>query len=283
MGRSFRKQRAPSSWRKLSLATWSRPSDPSVYGLLELDATRAIAYVERAREVSGVHVTLTHLVGKALALAIREHPEVNAIVRRGALYERQTVDVFFQVAFDRGADLSGAKIARADEKSVPEIAAQLASRAASIRAKTDRSLLRAQTLLDRLPGPLRRLSMRLTEIATYELGLDLRAFGVPYDPFGSAMVTNVARFGLTTGFAPLVPFARAPIVLTVGRVSEAPLVVGSEIAIRPLLRVGATFDHRILDGAAAGALAERFLAVMAEPERALGALEPEAPGSPSWA
>jgi len=268
----FTKDRELSSWRKLSLSAWRRPSDPSVYGILELDATKASAYVQRAREAGGVHVTLTHLIGKAVALAISERPEVNAIVRRGrGIYRRETVDVFFQVAFDGGEDLSGAKVSRADTKSVLEIALELASRAERIRAHADPSLQRTQALLDRLPGPLRSLALELAELATYDLGLDLRSIGVPYDQFGSAMVTNIASFGLPMGFAPLVPFSRVPILLTVGRVADGPMVVDGAVVVRPVLRIGVTLDHRILDGFAAGRLARRFLAIMADPAAALGA------------
>jgi pyruvate dehydrogenase E2 component (dihydrolipoamide acetyltransferase) len=268
----FTKERELSSWRKLSLHTWGRPSDPSIYGILELDATRANDYVRRAREAGGVHVTLTHLIGKAVALAIAEHPEVNAIVRRGrGIYLRESVDVFFQVAFDGGEDLSGAKVSGADGKSVPEIALELAARAERIRAHADRSLQRTQALLERLPSPLRAAALRLAELATYDLGLDLRSFGVPYDQFGSAMVTNIASFGLPMGFAPLVPFSRVPILLTVGRVSDAPLAVDGAVDVRPVLRIGVTLDHRIIDGFEAGRLAQRFLAVMANPIAALGA------------
>ena len=268
----FTKDRELSSWRKVSLLTWGRPSDPSAYGILELDATNALAYVERARESGGAHVTLTHLIGKAIALAISERPEVNAIVRRGGgLHRRESVDVFFQVAFDGGQDLSGAKVARADEKSVAEIALELASRTERIRAHADRSLQRTQALLDRLPGPLRGAALRLAELATYDLGLDLRSLGVPYDQFGSVMVTNVASFGLPMAFAPLVPFSRVPLLLTVGRVTDGPMVVGGALVVRPVLRIGVTLDHRVLDGFGAGRLARRFLAVMADPIAALGA------------
>lgn len=272
MAHGFTKERELSSWRKVSLHTWGRPSDPSVYGILELDATAALAYVRRLREADGAHVTLTHLIGKAVALAISERPEVNAIVRRGrGIYRRESVDVFFQVAFDGGEDLSGAKIVRADEKSVSEIALELAARAERIRAHADRSLQRTQALLDQLPGPLRGAALGLAELATYDLGLDLRSLGVPYDQFGSAMVTNIASFGLPLAFAPLVPFSRVPLLLTVGRVADGPMVVGGAVVARPLLRIGVTLDHRILDGFEAGRLARRFLAVMADPVAVLGA------------
>lgn len=267
----FREQREPSAWRTLAVRTWGRPSDPTVYGVLELDATSALAYVEALRESAGLHVTLTHLVGKAAACAIAERPEVNAVIRRGRrIYLRDTVDVFFQVATDHGENLSGAVIKRADDKSVAEIAAELQARTERLRSHRDREVGRAQTRLTRLPSPLIGPAMRVAEYLGYDLGVDLRRFGLPHDAFGSVMITNVGVFGLPLGFAPLLPFSRAPILLTLGAIRDAPRAVDGEVCVRPVLPIGATFDHRLLDGYQAGHLVRRFTEVITDPERHLG-------------
>jgi pyruvate dehydrogenase E2 component (dihydrolipoamide acetyltransferase) len=263
------RERKLSSWRRISISAWDKPRDPSVYGWLELPVQRALAYLERLSRDSGTHVTLTHLVGKALALAIRERPEVNAVIRRGRqVYVRESIDVFFQVAFDQG-NLSGAKVSDADRKSLPEIARELAERASAIRNKQAHELARSDRTLDRMPALLRRGVMRAIETAVYDWGLDLSRFGVPADGFGSAMVTNVGMFGLPHGLAPLVPFSRVPILLTVGALRDAPVVEGGQVVVRPVLPVGVTLDHRILDGFQAGKLAQRFSAVVTDPEREL--------------
>lgn len=267
----FRRLRRLSSWRSISLHTWSAPRDPTVYGSLELDATAALEYVRAQSERTGVKVTLTHLVGKAIANAIAARPEVNAVVRRGrTIYERDSVDVFFQVAFDGGEDLSGAKIDGAADKSVVEIARELGERAAQIRAHRDQRLTQKRALIARLPTSLRGLALRGAEYLSYDLGLDLSRLGIPYDAFGSAMVTNVGMFGLPQGFAPLVPFSRAPIVLTVGAVEQRPRVVGDAVQVRPVLPIGATLDHRLLDGFQAGQIARRFRQILEDPVGALG-------------
>ena len=67
----FRKATTLSSWRKISLHTWSSPGDPSVYGTLELDMSRAQRYIEQLRTESGVKVTITHLVGIRRSLVER--------------------------------------------------------------------------------------------------------------------------------------------------------------------------------------------------------------------
>ncbi len=266
----FQRLRKTSSWRRISLHAWRGPRDPSAYGMLDVDATRALAYLERLNARADVKVTLTHLVGKAVADAIASRPEVNAVIRRGRqIYQRDSVDVFFQVALDKGEDLSGAKVVAADHKSVLQIARELHERAERIRAHGDHALRRNTELLSRLPAPARGLALHAAEYLSYDLGLDLSALGIPFDAFGSAMVTNVGVFGLPRGFAPLVPFSRAPIVLTVGALERAPLVVDGQVQVRPVLPIGVTLDHRLLDGFQAGELARRFRAVLDDPEQAL--------------
>jgi hypothetical protein len=265
----FRRVRKLSSWRSISLSTWERPSDPSVYGWLDLDVSRALPYLEQLSLETNSKITLTHLVGKALALAIADAPDVNAIVRRGRhIYTRDTIDVFFQVAYESGGNLSGAKVSEADKKPLDQIAAELSGRARAIRSNQKHELSRSDKSLGRVPPLLRKLTLRAIETATYDWGLNLSALGVPDDGFGSAMVTNVGMFGLPHGFAPLVPFSRVPIVLTIGQVREAAVVERSEVVVRPVLTVGVTLDHRVLDGFQAGKLAQRFCAVVQDPSAA---------------
>lgn len=271
---AFKRSRKRSSWRSIALQTWRKPQDPTVYGSLEIDATNALSYVQTQAETSGVKVTLTHLVGKAIADAIALRPDVNAIVRRGSvIYERDSIDVFFQVALDGGEDLSGAKLERVDQKTVLEIARELGERAERVRSHRDDRLTNKRALIARMPSALRGPILRAAELLDYELGLDLSRLGIPHDAFGSAMVTNVGMFGLPQGFAPLVPFSRTPIVLTVGAVEKRPRVVGDAVEVRPVLPVGATIDHRLLDGYQIGQIATRFRAILEDPARALAPID----------
>src|SRR4030095_9471834 len=107
----------------------------------------------------------------------------------------------------------------------------------------------------RLPWWLLRPAVRLTDLLTNELALDLPSQGLPRDPFGSAVVTSVGMFGIDTAFAPFVPLARCPMLLRVPEVRERRWVERGEVVARPVLRLCATFDHRVVDGFAAGALA----------------------------
>jgi pyruvate/2-oxoglutarate dehydrogenase complex dihydrolipoamide acyltransferase (E2) component len=248
----------------MALHAWHGPGDPSVYGTLEIDVEQARELVSDLREETGARVTITHLVGRALALAIAERPEVNSIVRFGSLYRRDTIDIFFQVAFDGGEDLNGAKVAAADRKSVVEIARELDDAARAVRERRA-AAVKTATRFKQLPSALTGIALRATSFATYDLGLDLSSLGVPYDAFGSAMITNVGSFGLSTGHAPLVPFSRCPIVVLVGEIRERPAVRDGVVVPRPILPLGITFDHRLLDGYQASKMAARFTELLENP------------------
>jgi pyruvate dehydrogenase E2 component (dihydrolipoamide acetyltransferase) len=251
-----------------------------VYGFMELVVDRALPYLEAVSAASGVRVRLSHLVTKALAMAIRHNPEANGIVSLRRLKVRSTVDIFVQVATEGGRDLSGTKIERVDEKSVADIATELIARADRVRRHADPGVERTKGLVQRLPNALIGWTVRLIEFLIYDLQLDLRRLGVVPDQFGSAMVSNIgnfASFGMNFALAPLVPISRCPIVVLIGEVQRKPIVEGDRIVIRSVVALGCTFDHRMIDGAQGTAMAAVLRRIVENPEEELGAIAGIAP------
>jgi pyruvate/2-oxoglutarate dehydrogenase complex dihydrolipoamide acyltransferase (E2) component len=264
-----------SSWRRLAPHVWDRPRDPTVYGVMELVVDRALPYLEALSEQSEVKVRISHLVTKALAQAIHANPAANGIISWRRIRVRSTVDIFVQVATDNGRDLSGAKIGRVDEKSLVEIARELSERAELVRRHADPGVERTKGLVERLPSFLLGRTVRLMEFLVYDLQLDLSRFGIACDQFGSAMVSNIGNFesfGMSFALAPLVPMSRVPIVVLVGEVRRKPVVEGERVVARSVVSLGCTFDHRMIDGAQATAIAAVVQRVIEDPEQALGPL-----------
>src|SRR2546428_5036424 len=270
MPRSFKPLHPLRGWRRVATQAWRPPQDPSVYAHLDIPMRSALAYVERLREETGVRVTVTHLVARGVALALRQYPQLNGIVARGRIMLRDTVDIFLQVAIEGGTELSGIKIARADEKSVLEIAREMEARVERLRARRDRQVERTKSLLDRIPLPLLGPVMRSIAYLVYDLDLDLTRLGVVKDEFGSAMVTNVGMFGLAQAYAPLVPFSRTPLVVLVGEVQEKPVAEAGRVVVRPMMTLGVTFDHRFMDGWHGGGLAPLLPRLPRQPPRPHG-------------
>jgi pyruvate/2-oxoglutarate dehydrogenase complex dihydrolipoamide acyltransferase (E2) component len=134
-----RREERLSPFRKISLGTWSEPVDPSIYGTLRLRMEPALAYLAAFRAHTGRKATVTHLVIKAVALALARCPEANAVLRLGTIYRRKHVDVSALVVLADGGrvDLSAAKVCRADEKSLAQICDELEARAEAIRGGRD--------------------------------------------------------------------------------------------------------------------------------------------------
>jgi pyruvate/2-oxoglutarate dehydrogenase complex dihydrolipoamide acyltransferase (E2) component len=263
-------------WRKVASATWRGPLDPQIYGDLEIDARRLLAFVEEARAATGAHVTVTHLVGRALACGLAENPDLNVRKRGGRFIPRDDVSIFFVVAVDGGKDLSGVKVRQADRKSAVDVARELTERAGRIKTGEDAGFGRSKTLLARTPVPILRPVLGLATWLTSGVGLDLRRLGLRAEPFGSALVTSVGMFGVQHAYAPLSPFYRVPFLALVSEVAPKPVVRDGEVVALPILTVSATMDHRYLDGAHAARLARSVRGYLEDPE----AFEPPLPRRP---
>ncbi|HEX8821124.1 MAG TPA: 2-oxo acid dehydrogenase subunit E2, partial [Archangium sp.] len=75
--------------RRLAIGSYKSPRDPSAYATLEVRMERALAYVEAFRARTGQRLTVTHLVAKAAADALRHYPEANALLRWNRLWLRK--------------------------------------------------------------------------------------------------------------------------------------------------------------------------------------------------
>lgn len=267
------------TWRKIAAVSWDRPVDPQIYGEIEVDAERLLAFIETERERTGVHVTVTHVVGSALARALAENPDVNVRLCRGRFIRRESVDIFFAVSVGGGKELSGVKIVAADRKSTAEIAGELERRARRVRAGEEAELGSSKRLLGRTPTWLLRGGLRFATWLVADRGVSLERIGLPSDAFGSAMISSVASFGAERAYGPLNPWFRVPVLLFVGEVRAKPAVVDDHVVARPRLTVTATLDHRYLDGAHAGRLVRAVRAYLEDPQTAEPATTPVPAGS----
>jgi pyruvate dehydrogenase E2 component (dihydrolipoamide acetyltransferase) len=98
-------------------------------------------------------------------------------------------------------------------------------------------------------------------------GLGRRFLGQAGFPLGTAFVSNVGSLGLDEAFLAPLPFARTPVYLAVGAIQDKPVVVDGAVAVRPVVVLVATADHRIVDGAHAGQLAGIVRDLLLHPER----------------
>lgn len=246
------KKKDVSSFRKIAIGTWRTAYDPSVYGTMELRMDEAMKYLADYRAKTGKKLTVSHMMAKAVAHVLKECPDANAILRFNRVYLRKNIGVFFQVVMtDEGPgkiDLSGATLYDLDGKSLAQIYDEFSAKVEAVRARKDPALEKSRGLFLKIPYFMLNFVLGFIGFLSYTLNLDLRWMGIPKDPFGSVMITNVGSLGLDTAYVPLVPYSRVPILLAMGAVKEAPVVDNGQLRVGKIMRVNATFDHRFIDG-----------------------------------
>lgn len=260
-------------FRKIAFGSWRTVGDPSVYGLIELDMGKALEYAAKLSEREGLKITPAHLVGRAAAQVLKRRPEINGMIRRNGLYLRKSVDIFYQVNVPGLGDdpigkgnLSGAILRDVENKSVAQIARELGEKAQLVRKNEEPDTRDALKAMGRIPWRLMRWALNISSFLNYDLNLNVRWLGIPQDPFGSLMITNVGSMGIEIAWAPLVPYSRVPMLLTLGAVHDAPRAVNGEVVVRPIMKIGVTFDHRFIDGSHAAAMAYHFKKCFEDPE-----------------
>lgn len=268
------KKRDVSSFRKIAIGTWQNAYDPTVYGTLDLRMDEATAYLEDFRKVTGRRLTVSHLMAKTAATVFAECPDANAVLRWNRVYLRKRIGVFFQVVLtDEGegkVDLSGATLFDVEQKDLLEICDEFEEKVALVRARKDKALEKTRQSFLGMPYFMLNRFLKLLSFFSFTLNLDLRWAGIPSDPFGSVMITNIGSLGLDTAYAPLVPYSRVPIVLAIGMVKEVPFVEDGKVIICKRMTVNASFDHRLLDGYHASVMAKVMRRCMEDPYGSFG-------------
>ncbi|MBW2189554.1 MAG: 2-oxo acid dehydrogenase subunit E2, partial [Deltaproteobacteria bacterium] len=266
-----------SAFRKSALGTWNTPYDPTVYGVLSIKMDEALRYIDAFREHTGKRLTVSHMVAKAIGAVLEEVPDANALLRFNQIYLRDTIGVFFQVVVkdpDTGEiDLSGATIQKPNEKTLEQIIDEFERKVSGVRQGSDQALKTSRDLMARLPSWAVSPLLRATSFLNYTLNLDMTWAGMPKDLFGSVMITNVGSLGLPYALVPLVPYSRVPLLLALGSIEDRAVVEDGELVARKVMDIGATFDHRILDGGHAAKMHQIVSAWMEHPFEHFDALD----------
>lgn len=253
-------------WRVTAAAIYTTPTDSRVYGTLDIDVTDAKRFLDEKRG-TGVKITMTHLATAVLARAVAfDVPEMNCFIRRGRVVGRERIDVMVPVAIGGGEGVSAIIIKDAHARTVTSIAEEIRSSAEANRAGTESRAAQNKYLLNRVPWPLRRPVFRFLKWITVDMGVKIKALGLSADSFGSFVVSDIGSFGLNTGMTSLMPAAKVPAVIVLGKIEDKAVVRKGQIEIRTMLPLTGTFDHRIVDGLQIGKLARGIKRNFRKPE-----------------
>jgi pyruvate dehydrogenase E2 component (dihydrolipoamide acetyltransferase) len=279
------KKKHLSSFRKVAIGTWRTAYDPSVYGTLTVRMEEAVRYRDAFRKATGKHLTFSHMMAKATGAVLQKMPDANAILRWNRIYLRKRIGVFFQVAMEDPEtgeiDLSGAKVDDPEDKTLVEIIDEFDSKVRRVRKGKDKELESTRSTFKLVPFFFLNFLLRFISFLTYTLNWSLKWAGIPKDPFGSVMITNIGSLGLEQAYVPLVPYSRVPLLVAMGAIEDAPVAEDGKLVLGKIMRICATFDHRVLDGSHAATMAKTMREWMEDPFTHFDALPEEESASTS--
>ena len=139
-----------------------------------------------------------------------------------------------------------------------------------VRSGKDENLEETRSTFKKIPYLLLNRVLDLIGFLCYTLNLDMRWAGIPKDPFGSVMITNIGSMGIEEAYVPLVPYSRVPLIIAAGAVQKTPVVVDDKVEVVQTMKCCATFDHRILDGSHAAKMCSVLRAWFDDPEAHFG-------------
>lgn len=263
-----------SPFRRVAPLVWDSPRDPTIYGHTDVDAEALMRWLAAERERTGVRLTPTHAVARAIALVLRDEPEMNVLLRRGRVWQRTDVDVYLQVVIPserpgglQAVDTSGTLLRNADRKPIAQLATELAEQAGQLRAGQDRHAQRLTRTMAKVPPLLMKQLMKLLGALSYDWGLSLKSIGMDGDLFGSIMVSSLGMHGIRYAHAPLFGNARCIGIILVGGVYDGAVVRDGQVVARKILPLSLSADHRLLDGMQCAVMNQRLSAYLENPER----------------
>ena len=133
----------------------------------------------------------------------------------------------------------------------------------------DETVKAQNRLLSKIPTPLMRYFLDVSSFLLYTL--NIRFKGLPEDPFGSVMISNLGQIGIDNAFIPLVPYARIPVLIAIGRLKLRPAVTEKgTLTVKNILRLNYTIDHRHIEGKSLALMEKMLFFAFENPERWLG-------------
>jgi pyruvate/2-oxoglutarate dehydrogenase complex dihydrolipoamide acyltransferase (E2) component len=229
-------------WRRYTLHFWRRPNDPTISLGVECDMARALAYLERVNAGGGPRVTVTHLVVKAIGLALARHPTLNSRVIGRRIYRMPRVTVGLTCHVHGGRGLIPVIIEDPDRRHLSEVAADIREKAGNAEREYDK-------LINRFSGPTLVALIWLLSTLKLRFGMNLAKLGIP-DPTTAPVLVSSAGMYLTFTYttAALPRFTGVSAMISIGEAVKRPVVIGDQITIRPMMPFCVTTDHRLIDG-----------------------------------
>ncbi|MCQ4084284.1 2-oxo acid dehydrogenase subunit E2 [Streptomyces sp. RB6PN25] len=217
---------------------WARSASP-VHLAAEVDMSAIEAHRSAAR-AAGTRSSVAGWLVWAASRVMAAHPEANAaaaglVAPRTVRYDAVHVKLAMDRMTPQGRCVRTAVLHHADRlefDAIQQFVDRCRDGGEDASASGDRI-----RLLGRLPAPVGRLAFR-TAMARTARRPEL---------LGSVAVSSLGNHRADTFHA----YGGTAVTLNAGRIAQRPVVRQGQVVAAPVMRLGMTFDHRVIDGAAA--------------------------------
>lgn len=251
--------------RKVAMALWRGPREGYIHARLDVDAEQALAFVAWLRQRSGRRVSLTHLVGKAVGEVLVRVPEFNRTLVWDTLLAHEGADLSILVGLDGGEDVDWVKVEGVEGKGVGDVAGEVDEAAVRARERGTEAGRRGGVAERLLPVFLLRPLMAVSGWYAAGLGGSLRPFGISPRPFGSAVITTAATFGIDEVYDARTAFGHVSFNVVICRVREKPVAVDGEVVAHRCFNLCVNADHRVVDAVHLGRALDVLRKVLENP------------------
>ncbi|KAF4036852.1 2-oxoacid dehydrogenases acyltransferase (catalytic domain) [Phytophthora infestans] len=251
--------------RKMMISTFGPPDSGMILGTLQLDTTKTNQYIADRRKDSNCHLTITHIVLRALGEVLSKAPSVNGHLVFGNYYPAPTVDISCLVAVGAGKDLGVCRLPKIDKMTLQDVVDHVRGDATKIRSGQDKGQEDRNKIMSALPTWVLRPMVNFLGWLGSACGFRIPVVGVEPYMFGACLVTSVGMMGLDMAFSPITPYSQVPMLVTIGSIMDKAVVVDGKVEVRPILTLTTTIDHRYIDGSEAARMAKTLKAIVEDP------------------
>lgn len=271
----------PSPARRALTWWFAPPYNPWIAASFAVDASPARAYLAELRQRTGAKVSLNTLTAASIARALRAWPKANGRVVGGRILLDEHVGMAMPVnLLDTGRETSEVAMALVERVDTLPLA-QLAEHTRS-RFEAEREGRRSHPLAEAIwrlahhaPDPVfegalgaldRVVNHRWTGPSIYRrVGITTGLSNV-----GAAMTSDTGILFRAVSIAPPQRLFQVGTFWGASIVQDEVVAIGGRVEIRPMLPMVMLFDHRLIDGVAAGRLGGTFGEIFRAPEVAFG-------------
>ena len=231
--------------RRMVIASIAASKHSAIHSLTEIDVTEPRKLIRKVHKRGGPKISFTAYLVRCLAITLKDHPELNAFIRRRRLILLEEVTVSVLVERELGDERvpEPVGIQAAQEKALLDIHGEI--RAAQAKEGNSLGDLSGSAWIRLIPGFLLKTFVR---IADRNINMAKR--------YGKVAVTAVGMFSKTDTW--FIPHGTATVLLTVGSISKKQVWRNEQFETREMLHITASFDHEIVDGAPAARFLKQF-------------------------